>query len=60
MCENKSFVAKEHLVCNFAIYFHILNDSSFLRKKCVMWFTAAVDEVQYHAKERERAVPKSS
>lgn len=55
-CENESFVAKEHLVCIFAIYFPILNDSSFLRMKHAMWPAAAVDKVQYHAKERERTV----
>lgn len=55
-CKNKSFVAKEHLVCIFAIYFPILNDSSFLRMKYAMWPAAVVDKVQYHAKERERTV----
>lgn len=58
--ENKSFVAKEHLVCIFAIYFPILNDSSFLRMKHVMWPAAIVDKVQHHAKERERTVMTNS
>ena len=56
MCENKSFVAKAHLICIFAIYFPILKDSSFLTMKHAMWPAAVVDKVQYHAKERERTV----
>lgn len=59
-CENKIFVAKEHLVCIFAIYFLTLNDSSFLRMKYVMWPAAVVDKVQYHTKERERIVMTNS
>lgn len=56
MCENKSSVAKEHLVCIFAVYFPVLNDSSSLRMECTTGSAAAVDKLQHHTKERERTV----
>lgn len=56
MCENKSSVAKEHLVCIFAIYFPVLNDSSSLRMECTTGSAAAVDKLQHHTKEGERTV----
>lgn len=55
-CKNKSSVAKEHLGCTIAIYFPILNATSFPGMKHVMWPAACIDKVQDHAKERERRV----
>lgn len=52
MCENKSFVAKEHLVCDFTTFFFslVLRKNLFHRKKCVMWPEAVVGDVQWSRK----------